>query len=537
MFKYFSFESLDFYKYDFEIYKYIKLHKLNQTTFAMKNITKRSAKTFPVLIASVAAAMESFIMGFSLGYPSPIEIQVKEAGILDDNTFPIFSSCLYFVAIFGSLFVALVTELIGLKTLIILSSLSNALGWLMLVAADNWILMILGRCLSGFSLGASGCLSCVYIADISPKESRGFYGSMIMQAVMFGTMTSHLFGIFCSFRELALVAVFVLLIQNLILVWQPNSPSWLLSRGLEKRALETLKYLRGSEYDFESELAELKLVINEDDTTTFFQRIKSLFCEATNLRILFIVCFLFISLELTGISIVSSYSSSILSSSSVISPNVASLLPSVLQSVSVLLCTFLVDRVGRKPLLIFSGVGVAVSHVILSFYSFGSEMIWHQCSQIETTSNLTISIANKHGLSEEFCDYITLIPLLGLMVLKFMYGIGWGPIPYVLLGESLASKVRSVAAPISISVSQLAIALPVLVFPYLVEFLGPAYVFLIFILMNLSNAMFVLLFVPETRKLSFNEIQELFKSRIIFVRCIICDLFNRKYVYDVESDI
>ena len=268
----------------------------------MKKITKQSAKTFPVLIASVAAAMESFIMGFSLGYPSPIETQVKEAGILDDNSFPLFSSCLYFVAIFGSLFAIFVTELIGLKALIILSSLTNALGWLMLVAADNWILMILGRCISGFSLGVSGCLSCIYIADLSPKESRGFYGGMIMQAVMFGTMASHSLGIFCSFRELALVAVFVLLIQTLILVWQPYSPSWLLSRGLEKRALKTLNYLRGSKYDIEAELVELKLVINENGTITFFQRIKSLFCEATNLRILFVVCFLFISLELTGIS-------------------------------------------------------------------------------------------------------------------------------------------------------------------------------------------------------------------------------------------
>ena len=500
----------------------------------MKKITKQSAKTFPVLIASVAAAMESFILGVSLGYPSPIETQVKEAGILDDNTFPIFSSCLYFVAIFGSLFAIFVTESIGLKALIIFSSLSNALGWLMLVAADNWILMILGRCLSGFSLGVSGCLSCVYIADVSPKESRGFYGSMIVQAVMFGTMACHLLGIFCSFRELALVAVFVLLIQNLILVWQPYSPSWLLSRGLEKRSLKTLKYLRGSNYSIESELAELKLVVNENHTITFFQRIKSLFCEATNLRILFIVCFLFISLELTGISIVSSYSSSILSSSRLTTPNIASLLPSAIESVSMLLCTFIVDRIGRKPLLIFSGVGVAVSHAILSFYSFGSEKIWHQCFQ---TSNLTISVANKHGLSEEFCDYITLLPLLGLIILKFMYGIGWGPIPHVLLGESLPSNVRHVAAPISISISLLATALPVLVFPYLVEFLGPAYVFLIFILINLSNAMSVLLFVPETKKLSFNEIQELFKSRIIFVRCIICNFFNKKYVYVVKSDI
>ena len=101
---------------------------------------------------------------------------------------------------------------------------------------------LLGRVLTGFPIGGNSAPISVYISDMAPKESKGVYGSIFIHACISGVLCSHLLGAFISFRWLALVPVVVLLLQNLILSWQPYSPKWLAARGLEKDALNTLKY-------------------------------------------------------------------------------------------------------------------------------------------------------------------------------------------------------------------------------------------------------------------------------------------------------
>ena len=491
---------------------------------------KEQARILPVLIASIAPSLSSFVIGFGLGYPSPIKQEVKKIGVLDDSTFPIFSSCLFLFAGIGSLSVSFFTERLGAKALIILLSLPNALGWLLIGFGYNWAIMVLGRVLTGVAIGGISGLISVYISDMAPKQSKGFYGSIFQHAFIIGVLFSHLLGAFISFRWLALVPVVALLIQSLILSWQPYSPKWLASRGLEKNALNTLKYLRGPNYDYQSEYEEMQRVIKEGSDWTFLQRIRSLFLEFQNLKAFVIISLVFVGVPLTGIAIVASYSSTILKSSRLVSPNVASFIPTSVQSVSVLLFTFLVDRIGRKPLLLFSGAGIVLSHVILSVYSFGSSQVWSQCSESVTTSGLTNSSGTHSLLSVEFCDYITLVPMAALIMLRFAYGLGWGPVPWILLGEFFPTKVRSTAASISLCVYMFAIALILLMFPYFEQLFDDHYVFSIFGLLNAFICVFVFLFIPETTGLSFEQVEELFKDKIIFVKCR--NPFPRKYVYD-----
>ena len=494
--------------------------------------TKEQARIFPVLIASIASSPGAFVNGFGLGYPSPIEKEVKAIGLLDDSTFPIFSSCLFFSAIIGSVAVAFLTDRLGRKALIILLSIPNTIGWLLITFGFHWAVMLFGRVLMGLAIGGNSALIPVYISDMAPKEYKGLYGSIYQHAFISGVLCSHLLGAFISFRWLALVPVVVLLLQNLILSWQPYSPKWLAARGLEKDALNTLKYLRGPNYDYQSEYEEMQRVVNESSNWNFFQRIRSLFFELQNLRILIIVSLVLVGMELTGISIIASYSSNILKSSRLVTPNVASFIPTSVQSGSVILFTFLVDRIGRKPLLLFSGAGIALSYVILSVYSFGSSHLWTQCSELDITSGLTNSSGVNTLVSEEFCDYITLLPMAALIIIRFMFGLGWGPIPWILLGESFPAKIRTTAASVSICVVMFANGLIVLVFPFLKQLLGPLYVFLIFVLLNISICVFVFIFVPETTGLSMEEVEELFEDKIIFIKCR--NPFPRKYVYYTE---
>ena len=134
--------------------------------------------------------------------------------------------------------------------------------------------------------------------------------------------------------------------------------------------------------NYQYEYEEMQRVIKEASDWTFLQLICSLFLEMQHLKILIIISVVFVSVQLPRVSIFASYSSTILKWIRLLSPNVASFIPTSTQSILVILFTFIVDRIGRKPLLLFSGAVIALSHVVLSIYSFGSTHVWHQCSEL-----------------------------------------------------------------------------------------------------------------------------------------------------------
>ena len=474
----------------------------------------KDLSAFPVLLATIGASLGAFVLGFTLGFPSPIQTEVEKLGILDDATFPIFSSCNYFVAILGALFVLFVTDHIGRKTLIILFTLPNAIGYLMIASGYNGTVMIFGRGLTGITWGAISTLTPVYIADIAPKRLKGLYGSFFNHSLLSGIFTSHFLGIFLTFRGLALVPILVNFLQCLLMFWQPYSPTWLVSGGLEKQALNILRYLRGSGNDCISELFQIKQAVREN-SLTLFQRFRAMFSELRYLKTLLIMCICFSFVSLTGISVVTSYSASILSSSRLIPPKVASLIPSLVQTISSFLCTILVDRVGRKPLLIASSAGIAFCFALLSSYNLCSRIVWLDCSTVQEITNSTNSVT----FSVEFCDYITLLPIIAMLILRFSFGIGWGPVSYILLGEAFPAKIRSVAASFAIIAKLIFAGLPALLFPYLESAIGAGYVFLIFMFVNISSGIFVYVFVPETKRKSMDEIEALYKERTIYVTC------------------
>ena len=84
--------------------------------------------------------------------------------------------------------------------------------------------------------------------------------------------------------------------------------------------------------------------------------------------------------------------------------------------------------------------------------------------------------------------------------------------------RSFPTKVRTTAASVSICVMMFTNGLTVLVFPFLQQLLGSHYVFLIFVLLNISTCVFVFIFVPETTGLSMEEVEELFEDKFIFIR-------------------
>ena len=498
-----------------------------------KTIKKNTPRFLSVFMPAVAANLGTFLIGYSVGYPSPIEGDIKKLGILDKATFPIFGSIQYFFAIFGTILSYFLVESFGKKFLIIITTVPNALGWVLIAYGHNWSIMLLGRSLTGIAYGTLCSLISVYVADLSPTSMKGFFGSFFTHFFLLGKLGSHFLGIFLNFRWLAIVCIMVLLIQILLLCFQPYSPNWLMTKKQEKRALKTLQYLRGADHNSLPEFDEIKIVVEKNYSDTFYQRFVILFHNTNYLKTIFKIGLLFAFLVLTGITVVSTYSVSILSTSRLLSPKIASLLPTCAQFLTASICSFVVDKTGRKILLILSSTGVAFSHTINSVYFFGIYHLWPYCYNQSNSSYLILSQSGVN--SGVFCDYITLLPVIALIIFKGSFGFGWGAIPWIIMAESLPIKIRSIGASVSVFISLFFSGTQVLMFPYFLTLLGPYFVYLTFVILNILSGVYVLVFIPETKNKCLEEIEILFQGKTLFIPFKIANPFAREYSYNVNA--
>ena len=104
------------------------------------------------------------------------------------------------------------------------------------------------------------------------------------------------------------------------------------------------------------------------------------------------------------------------------------------------------------------------------------------------------------------------------------------------MGESLPIKVRSIGASVSIIFLFFFSGAQALLFPYLVTLLGAYVVYLIFLLVNILSAIYVLVFIPETKNKSLEEIEVLFEGQTLFLPFKSFNLYGKSYVYVVNKD-
>jgi SP family sugar porter-like MFS transporter len=148
-----------------------------------------------------------------------------------------------------------------LYAFLILFSCPNIAGWLIIAFAKNAAFLYAGRLLTGFGVGVISFTVPVYIAEIAPKHLRGSLGTVNQLSVTVGIMLAYLFGLFVSWRLLAILGVVpcALLIIGLFVI--PESPRWLAKIGKETDFESSLRALRGPDADVSVEESEIKIAV------------------------------------------------------------------------------------------------------------------------------------------------------------------------------------------------------------------------------------------------------------------------------------
>jgi len=386
-----------------------------------------------------------------------------------------------FIGLAGTVLGAMGSGLLGQKiggrealrimaALYIFSAIGSAFAW-------NWNVLIVARFIGGIGIGGSSVLGPVYIAELAPAKWRGRMVGLFQINIVCGILLAYLSNFLISTRHLGLrewrwefgVAIVPSVIFLILLYGIPRSSRWLVTTNNTDEARRVLE-LMGSP-DAEAELKEiansLHLEQGSGNEALFQSRYKYPIFLAVSIGLLN---------QLAGINAILYYSNFIFASAgfSAVSGAVQTVLVGLVNLLATMLGMSLIDKLGRKTLLLIGSVGMVVTLSGVAFIFFRN--------------------ANQ--------DYLVWL----LMFYILFFAISQGSVIWVYIAEVFPNRVRSKGQSLGASAHWISAAVITLVFPVVAKRSGGA-PFAFFAAMMLIQFVLVLFVFPETKGRSLEEIQ------------------------------
>jgi len=352
------------------------------------------------------------------------------------------------------------------------------------------IQFIFYRLFSGIGIGLASVLSPMYIAEIAPSNVRGELVSWNQLAIVSGILIVYFINYFISlhgdiiwnqqwgWRWMFASSAIPAALFFIMLWFVPESPRWLLLQKRNDEANSILSKIIGDEEMKE----EIKLINIEAKVTS-----NKLFSYGVFVIIIGVVMSAF--QQLVGIQVIMYYTPEIFKNMGISSESAMfqTILVGAINFIFTLVAIKLVDKTGRKPLLLIGSTLMALSMFILGCcFFFG---------------------------------YFGLLAIICVLSFVASFAFSWGPITWVLLSEVFPNTIRSKALSIAVAVQWITNYLVSFLFPVLdknsalVNAFHHAFSFWIFGTMALISFLFVLVYIPETKKLSLEEIEKIWENK------------------------
>lgn len=443
-------------------------------------------KYHPIIyvIASISA-IGGLLFGYDTGVVSGAILFIREDFHLSDLQTEIVVASILFGAIFGALLTGRWTYYLGRKKLIILGAFIFAAGTLLSALAQSISTIIGGRILLGFAIGGTSMVVPLYISEMSPPKIRGLLVSLNQVMITAGIFISYLVNLYFAeyglWRYMLGVAILPAILLGIGMLFLPESPRWLLRQGLENRARAILFYIHSAELA-ELEFNEIKMTVQPD------QRIRPPIFQKKYFIPLIIGIGLAIFQQITGINTIIYYAPLIFKMTGLQSNVIAILATAGVGLVNLLMTLVavqLIDRIGRRPLLLF-GVG----GLFFSLWMLG----------------LSFFITSPSPL----LGWITAICLF-LFVASF--AISLGPIFWLLISEIYPLAIRGRAMSVATVVNWVANLLVTVTFLTLIGHLGKAYTFWLYGIITIGCWLFIYFLIPETKGRRLEEIEQSWKNK------------------------
>ena len=439
--------------------------------------------TARVVLISAAAALGGFLFGFDTAVINGAVDAIRGGFTLDAAQTGFAVSCALLGSALGAWYAGMLANRFGrVRTMQVAAVLlvASALGSGLVTGVWD---LILWRLVGGIGVGVASVIAPTYIAEVSPAHIRGRLGSMQQLAIVLGIFAALLsdawlagtaggasaplwFGL-AAWRWMFLVATVPALIYGTLVLGVPESPRHLVAKGRIDEARVVLRTVLNmhSEAALDSKLRDIEDSLRSEHKP----RLSDLRGKAVGLLpVVWIGILLSVFQQFVGINVIFYYSSTLWHSVGFSEADsfTITVVTSVVNVLVTLVAIALVDRIGRKPLLVVGSAGMAI----------------------------TLSLPGVTGM----------VALVAANAYVVFFGVSWGPVVWVLLGEMFPNRIRATALAVAAAAQWLANFAITSTFPALAE-LGLTFAYGLYAAFALISLLFVLFGVRETKGIELED--------------------------------
>ncbi len=442
----------------------------------MKNNGKNSG--FVIIVAAISA-LGGLLFGYDTGVISGAIIFIQKDFALRAVMEELTVSAVLIGAVTGSIFGGTLSDRFGRRRIIILSALIFVLGAAGTALTPNITWLIVGRIVVGIGIGIASFTTPLYISEVSPDRMRGRLVTLNQLAITVGIVVSYLVGYALAasrnWRMMFALAVVPAIILGIGMIFMPESPRWLLSRNQTDKAEAALKKIRVPA-QVKKEMQGILESLKEQTgkwSDLFTPTVKPALVVGVGLAVF---------QQISGINTVIYYAPTILQFAGFKSASAAILATvgvGVVNMIVTVVSMFLLDKSGRRPLLIIGLTGMIISLFILG------------------TAFFIPALSHSYGW----------LPVVSLMLYVASFAIGLGPVFWLLISEIFPLKIRGLAMSIASDANWGSNLLVALTFLSLIQLVGKGWTFWLYGIITILAVLFSFKLVPETKGRSLEEIE------------------------------
>jgi len=443
--------------------------------------THQSRHKFFLYVSVLIGSLGGFLLGYDTAVISGAILFIKKQFILSPFLEGVIISSLFLSAMIGALLGGALADEFGRRKVLIMAGVFFFVGSLFMALAPSIPILILGRVVAGLALGTVSIISPLYISELSTSSNRGKMVSFNTLGITFGTLLAYVFNyVFAhdeGWRWMFGLEAFPALILTFGMLFLSETPRWLAIHSLEDKAKGVLQHIRG-EKDVREELSSIESSLSKQGSG-WGELLKPSVRPAVLLGIGLAFC-----RPLAGVGVVLyGYSPTLLELSGFKIASFA-ILATVGIGVVDILMTYvalsLIDRIGRRPLMIIGLLGVTISLSVLGLtFMFG-------------------------GTS----DYVKWITLGSLLLYIGCWALGPQPVFWLLISEIYPLKVRGKAMSLASFTNWGSNWLVALTFLSLLGLIGKSGTFWFYGFFAIVTLLIFYFLVPETKGQSLEKIED-----------------------------
>jgi sugar porter (SP) family MFS transporter len=452
----------------------------------------------PVLLRSaLVAALGGLLFGFDTAVISGAEGTLKAlfsetylslSNILGTETFwhgfTVASALIGTIA--GALLFGKPADLFGRKRMLYILGILYFISALGSALAFNWSFFVIMRFIGGLAVGGSSVVAPMYNAEISPARFRGRMVALTQFNIVFGILLAYVSNYLIKSMDLGDVAwrwmfgveAIPALVFVILLVFNPRSPRWLISKNLVEEAKRVLDRVGADSDNIGKEIEDIKASLVAERETA-----KERFFQAKYSKPILLAITIAAFNQLSGINAILYYAPRVFSMAGFAEDSafLSSAVIGFVMLVFTLIAMVIIDHFGRKRLMFYGSIGYIVSllAIAITFFTNG----------------------------KEFSDTGGMVVLISLIVFIAAHGFGQGAVIWVFISEIFPNKVRARGQALGSFTHWFMAALISWTFPVFADISG-GFIFTFYAFCMVLQLLWVLFKMPETKGIPLEELQK-----------------------------